>query len=374
MLVQLPQRTATSGEDMAAKFEARVAEMRKDTTALSDAAFDLHWRYVVKGWLLRGEVSIVYGPSNVGKSTFVVDVVRAVATGACWHGRRTRGGLVLYIAAESAVSIVERAHGLLGESARKVSLLSMRPNLLDPMDVKAIIALARQLGEECGEPVVMIVFDTLTLCIGGGDENSNADAVRVAAAAQFIAHETGAHVMLVHHSGKDRTAGPRGASGLVGNADTVIELLAVESETDRHVLAHAVKQRRMSRLRPFAFRIRPVVLGEDEDGEDRTTSRLEPHENQPAAAPQTGAKSAGEASAREAAVVEALRALVGDGEGAEGYARSAIANACAELPAFSGLARESLMKAVGRALDAACGRQQAEIAIVGSDRYRPVGR
>jgi len=345
------------------KRRARGAQMRKATRTLRPSPLDLHWHYVVKGWLLRREVSVVYGPSNVGKSTFVLDVVRAVATGAQWHGRRTRGGAVLYVAAESGISVVERAHGLLGEDGRKVFLLEMRPDLLSDIDVEAIIDLAEDCGEECGEPVVMIVFDTLTLCIG--------DAVRVATATQRIARETGAHVVLVHHSGKDRSAGPRGASGLVGNADTVIELVAVNAENDKYVLAHAVKQRRMSRLRPFAFRLRAVVLGEDEDGEDRTTSRLEAHEDQAAAAPRTGTKSACDASAREAAVIEALRDLAAEGNGAEGFARAAIADACSEMPAFRGLSRESLLKAVGRALDGASSRPQATIEAVGADRHRP---
>lgn len=350
------------------------AQMREATTSLRPSPLDLHWHYVVKGWWLRREVSVVYGPSNVGKTTFVIDVVRAVATGAQWHGRRTRGGAVLYVAAESGISVVERAHGLLGDDGRKVFLLEERPSLLSDIDVDAIIDLANHCAGECGEPVAMIVFDTLTLCMGAGDENSNADAVRVAAATQRIARETGAHVMLVHHSGKDRSAGPRGASGLVGNADTVVELVAVNAESDNYVLAHAVKQRRMSRLRPFAFRLRAVVLGEDEDGEDRTTSRLDAHEDQAAAAPRPGSKSAGDASAREAAVIEALRVLAAEGNSAEGFARAAIADACSEMPAFRGLNRESLLKAVGRALDGTSSRPQATIEAVGADRHRPKRR
>src|SRR5690606_15875724 len=78
--------------------------------------------------------------------------------------------------------------------------------------------------------ISLIVVDTLTLCFGEGDENSTRDAGRAIASAKRIAELTGAHVMLVHHTGKDRNAGARGSYSITGNSDTVIELVPLDGE------------------------------------------------------------------------------------------------------------------------------------------------
>jgi RecA-family ATPase len=52
----------------------------------SDAELSLNSLYLVKGWLDRGAMSVVYGPSNVGKTFFAVDVAYHIAVGRPWHG------------------------------------------------------------------------------------------------------------------------------------------------------------------------------------------------------------------------------------------------------------------------------------------------
>ncbi len=44
--------------------------------------------YVVKGWLDRGALSVVYGDANVGKSFWAIDLAAHVHKGFPWAGRK----------------------------------------------------------------------------------------------------------------------------------------------------------------------------------------------------------------------------------------------------------------------------------------------
>lgn len=58
--------------------------------------------YPVKGWLDKGTLTVVFGPSNVGKSFFALDLVHHISRGKTWGDRRVNKDSVLYIAAEVA--------------------------------------------------------------------------------------------------------------------------------------------------------------------------------------------------------------------------------------------------------------------------------
>jgi len=66
---------------------------------------------------------------------------------------------------------------------------------------------------------VLVVIDTLSRCSGGADENSNTEMARVIAAADQVQQRFHCTVLIVHHAGKDRERGPRGASSLIGNTE-----------------------------------------------------------------------------------------------------------------------------------------------------------
>ena len=68
----------------------------------------------------------------------------------------------------------------------------------------------------------LIIFDTLARSMLG-DENSTADMGKVVIAAGKIAEQTGAQVLIVHHTGKDESRGARGAIALTGATDTMFK-------------------------------------------------------------------------------------------------------------------------------------------------------
>ena len=78
---------------------------------------------------------------------------------------------------------------------------------------------------------------------------------------------TGAHVLLVHHCGKDEARGARGHSSLRAAVDTEIEISRPEGETISTV--RATKQRDLSPGEAMPFSLKQVTLGTDRRGNRR---------------------------------------------------------------------------------------------------------
>lgn len=138
-------------------------------------------------------------------------------------------------------------------------------------DAEAVInALAKQYAAY----PALIIIDTLARAMAGGDENSGQDMGALIRNVDLIREETDAHVMLIHHSGKDASRGARGHSSLRAAADTEIEL----TRSGDVVTAEAKKQRDLSDLGCFAYKLRSVSLGHDDDGDEVTSAVVEPTE------------------------------------------------------------------------------------------------
>jgi hypothetical protein len=140
-------------------------------------------------------------------------------------------------------------------------------DLCGDIDAVALI----KLFEGSERPPVLIVIDTLALSIGAGDENSGSDMGSLIASASEIRSKTGAHVMVVHHSGKDASRGARGHSNLRGASDTEIEIKGVGEV--RTATAH--KQRDMERGKKFSYCLRVIDLDTDQDGDSITSCVVE---------------------------------------------------------------------------------------------------
>lgn len=181
---------------------------------------------LVEGLLYRDSTAMLYGASNTGKSFAAVSICMKVAQGERWAGLRTPrgGGKVYYFAGEGAGGILARfnAHRERhGGSDDNVTVVPLAVNFRDQVMMQEI---ARQ-TKEGGDPL-LLVFDSFAshLAVSNADENSNSDAGVIMAAITKLANDTGACVLLVHHTGKDDTKGSRGASAYYANLDTQIEL------------------------------------------------------------------------------------------------------------------------------------------------------
>jgi len=218
-------------------------------------------------------MSVLYGESNSGKTFLALDLALHIASGTPWFGREITAGPVLYLALEGGNGIKNRIvsyqnHHKLTGSALQFFLVKQSLNLLDPSgDIAAIAATATQIEAECGAAPVLIVIDTLSRAMAGGNENAPDDMTALVAAGDGLRKLTGAHCMWIHHSGKDQARGARGHSSLRAATDTEIEVIADGNERRAEVR----KQRDLVGGDVFRFSLSVVELGTNDRGKPVTS-------------------------------------------------------------------------------------------------------
>jgi hypothetical protein len=243
--------------------------------------------YLVKGVLDRGGASVLYAESNTGKSFVSIDIGMHIALGREWCGRRVKNGKVLYIAAEGGLGFHERvrafqSHHNLTQDIPFYLLPSPVNFCSQAEDAEEVIREAAILGQ-----VDLIVIDTLSRAMSGGNENDSGDMGSFVKYCDLIREKTKAHILIVHHSGKDTTRGARGHSLLRAAVDTEIELTKSE---DGIVTVEIKKQRDGRTGDKFNFMLDSVELGTDQDGDPITSCVLAKSDNEPAKRPTVGGR------------------------------------------------------------------------------------
>lgn len=235
-------------------------------------------RDFVQGVLTEGGAAVVYGESNAGKTFWTTDLSLHVAAGLQWNGRRVDAGPVIYVALEGASGFRNRVAAWKVEKGMEDASVPfyalIHPiNLLDPeADMPRLMETLRQVTDEAGAPKLVVV-DTLSRALAGGDENSSEDMGALVRNMDLIRHEIGCCVLFIHHSGKDASKGARGHSLLRAAIDTEIEVKAEEGSSLK--TATTVKQRELSKGDVFAFTLRVTEIGVNRHGEPVTTCLVE---------------------------------------------------------------------------------------------------
>ena len=272
----------------------------KGPRSISDfiATRDTAQGYVVKGLLQRGSYGVMYGAPGSGKTFLALDIAYHVAAGQPWMGRRVQQGAVLYLAFEGAGGLASRAKALRERYGFDDSL----PLFLDdtPYNLREVSG-RRALGEALAAlpaKPALIVIDTLAHALCGGDENSAQDVGAFNNGVQALIMATGAHVLVLHHPGKNPANGARGSSALLGAVDTEIEVVPGRMRP--------TKQRDVELGEDVLFHLERVVVGMDDDGDDITSCVVAAGEAAPSR-PSAGRPRA--ANSRQAVLLDVLREL-----------------------------------------------------------------
>ena len=196
-------------------------------TLYADLAATSSKSWLVKNMLGASEMSAFYGPPGCGKGVIIEDMGLHIAAGLDWHGRATNRGAVLYIALEREKLVERRAIAFREKHDLRDLPFAIVGGVYDfrqPATANQIAAICGQVEDATGEPVVLIIIDTVSRALAGGDENSPKDMGALIMTAGLIQQKCPtAHVLWVHHIPHD-TDRLRGHGALLGAVDTSVSV------------------------------------------------------------------------------------------------------------------------------------------------------
>jgi AAA domain len=178
-------------------------------------------RWLIDGVLPEACFACVVGPPASLKSFLVLDFGLRIANGLDWVGRDVMQGSVVYVAGEGQAALTNRTAGWTAAKGGSpdAPFLTVPESVAMPTgQLDELLALIRTMDA----PPVLVILDTLARNFGVGDENSSTDMGAFVRACDRLRTETGACVLVVHHTGKDVEKGARGSSALTGAADCII--------------------------------------------------------------------------------------------------------------------------------------------------------
>lgn len=212
-------------------------------------ASDEQIEYVIDGLLPRGGSMLLGAQKKVGKSTFLLNLVRAVSRGTPFLGRQTKPGRVLYLSVDEPKTITK---------ARAVALGLTGEDQIDwVLDRRVPADWARWLRGELGKAVYeLLVIDTLAKLLGLDDINSYGEWNRKLAPLHALAEEAGISWAGTHHNRKDSAGGGNAVAGsmaITAGVDTIV----IEQKLIGGVRTIETEQR-------YGLDLEPTVLQMDE--------------------------------------------------------------------------------------------------------------
>lgn len=247
-------------------------------------------------------LSMIWGRSGSLKSFIALDMSLCVATGMEWHGKPVKQGRVIYLAAEGSHGLAGRAIGWAKSKGITTDNFQLIPHGLTLVKDDDLTALIEAIQAD-GNPV-LIVIDTLSRTFGGGNPNQPADMNLFVSAADRLKEATQAHVMIVHHGGKDTDKNELGNEGLRNASDTVIHVRRKSETVELINEAPKGKQKDAEEFKPIT--LRPTKIAYDQNGTEKTTLIMVLHESAQAGDEDAQRSEAPQLGAIEKAILKAL--------------------------------------------------------------------
>jgi hypothetical protein len=141
---------------------------------------------------------------------------------------------------------------------------------MDPKCVDIIVATIREAEKQFACSVGFVVVDTFAKGIAAddGDENHAKDLGAALANLRRVQDQTGAHIAVVSHTGKDEKKGARGSNSQDGDVDVLVQI----NGDGTIKIATVTKANDQAEGELTKFKAEIAVLGVDEDGDAITTA------------------------------------------------------------------------------------------------------
>ena len=198
--------------------------MNKYTETLKlPAELEQDWEqaWLIKDLIPEGEAILLYAPSSSYKTFTALHIALLIANGKNSLGESSQRK-TLYLVLEGKHGFGKRIKALESQGLESGNLVLTTEafDILNPPDVTQLMECIRE------NEISFLVIDTLSKCIGSGDESQTTVAREIMTAMEFITQSTGASLMMVHHEGKKAYSGARGSSLLTADVSTVLKLRA----------------------------------------------------------------------------------------------------------------------------------------------------
>lgn len=179
---------------------------------------------LIRGILVMDSLAWLVGPPGAMKSFIALGMACSVATGRHWQIFPVVSRPVLYLVAEGArgirprVRAWEKSEGLEPGTAENLWFLPIPVNAQDPRAWGEFCRLVKEMQPG------MVVIDTQARVALGWDENSARDMGMFVDRLEKLRQQSGACVLVVHHTGHGEGTHMRGSSSLPGAAQTILRV------------------------------------------------------------------------------------------------------------------------------------------------------
>ncbi|HYT73514.1 MAG TPA: AAA family ATPase [Vicinamibacterales bacterium] len=222
-------------------------------------------RWLIRPLFEKAALVVLYGPSGEGKSFLALAWALCVALGRTWMGYEVTPGPIVYIVGEGGRGICRRvAAWLQANNVNDVPggfFILEAVQLTTPADMELLFA--RVMAHRPS----LVIFDTFARSFDG-DENLARDVGVAVASATGLIRDTGATVVFVHHTGKDKKDIERGSNAIRAAADTMI---LVRKRGDVITVSNT-KQKDDEEFAPITLRLKQVPLRMPAEAEEELTS------------------------------------------------------------------------------------------------------
>ncbi len=230
--------------------------------------------WLIKGVLPNKGLASIYGPSGSGKTFLAIDLLMAIATKKDWFSFKVKNAPVVYVGLEGKAGITRRLEAWVAKNQLPAPInFKVVLDNFDLINLFEVEELAREINQSNMSQGV-IVIDTLNQASPSADENSSKDMGLIINHLKVLQELTESLVLIIHHTGKNTSAGLRGHSSLKAALDTNIEVTGGENRS--WVIE---KNKDGSDGQSFAFKLEAVQLGLDADGEAITSCVIERNTN-----------------------------------------------------------------------------------------------
>ena len=267
-------KTPEPDEETFAQIDGEAADDARNRLRLV-APSEMDWRgaelNLIKGILGCAMMALLYGESGSAKTLIALSMALHVALGREWCGRKVKQGFVAYLAPEGGHSVHLRFHAWCrhhGVNPKDDRLpfrtIPVRVDLCkSDADLTGIVANIKAAEAELG-PCILVVVDTVSRALGGGNENAPDDMGKFVLNCDQLREEIGATVLGVHHTPKGGDD-PRGHSSLKNGSEVRLMARKVASGLFSLALDHLKDGEAGGEM---FFNLHSAVVGKNDDGDE----------------------------------------------------------------------------------------------------------